>query len=129
MDTSGTSDIRLHLVKNRQADAIPAPIIRRLVSQLLDELDTSNSNKNYRLVFPVLLVPRGVLQTVCLVAACTDLRLKELFARSAGLQRPSDDATHVAIVLAFTNETRWLKEARDMGRIFPEQPDAPETVL
>jgi hypothetical protein len=75
-------------------------------------------------VFSVFAGQGRPLLCVVLLAQASDPRLRAF--RSLDL---SPDATHVLLFLAFSSESEWEKEARQMAKLFPEQPGGLEFVV
>jgi hypothetical protein len=77
----------------------------------------------YRVAFPIMVAAGGVCMGVALVAK-RDWRT-DLILGSEG----ASDATHVAILLLFSDDAEWEAEADKFVRLWPEQSNKPSRMV
>ena len=120
LDGQADAVVKLHRMLNALAQAeVGDDVMETMVSALMKQMEDG-----YRLAFPILAGSGRVLLCVALLARANDPRLK-----AVRQLRVSGEATHVLIFLAFASEREWVKQATQMSRLFPEQPDKPEWMI
>jgi hypothetical protein len=113
--------VKLHRMLNKLAETkVGDSFIGAITSAMLEQMEDG-----YRLAFPIFVDPHKlILQCVALLARANDPRLKAI--RQLQI---SQKANHVLVFQAFASSNEWLKQATQMAKLFPEQPDKPELVI
>lgn len=88
-----------------------------LLDQLLDSM--GNQIEDYRLTFPTLFEKGRVVQIIALLAYRDDTRLATILRRNGIVLKTRSDL--VFLCLAYHSEKEYLKQAKSIVRIYPEQ--------
>ena len=108
--------VKLHRLLNRlAASSAEDAFINAMVLAMLRQMVGG-----YRLAFPIIESQGVMLRCVALLAQANDRRLMAI-----RQLRISPGATHILVFLAFASEHEWLKQAKQIARLFPAQPTNP----